>query len=772
MHLVQHAAPFVVLTKRGGAFAMIEVDGVSAQTLSADVLRGFRRRLNHSTCGIGTTDGLVLYSWSCRGFAPESIYPRGDFRSAFAAELDRRYCAKLMDKFLFLNRNYIGVMIEPPQFAGAWVSKQLDRIKPDRDVTHEKPVDRIRRLMHTCDIIKADLERYRPRQLGLRHEAGRVFTQIGEALIFAMTGVWRQVGLQTNRRIGPLFSERVIVGPEAIEIRGPGESSWAACFGAKGMMESAPPGALDGFLSAPFRSTIAQSWRPIRAQKALELMGRKQNRMVSSGDRAFSQIKQLDLAMDEVQSGRMMIGEYSFVATVFADELSGLNKVATNAWKVLAGSGAQVAREDAALESAYFSMLPDNRHLIPRPGTATSWNWASLNSMHSFPAGEEKGYWGEPVALYRTVGGTAFLHHLHVNQSLNAFVFGSTRSGKTTLLAWWIIQLERLKAQVVVWDKDRGLEIVIRAVGGRYMTLGNPTGLAPLKALTNSPDDIHHLARLIRGKVSITDNYVWTAEEDRRLYIGLRAIMALPPKDRWMKDLRAFLGTSRNGAGVRLEKWCWGNEYGWVSDNPEDAVDLNAAAIGFDVTKFLNDPMVCGPVMTQLLYRTGKLGDGRRLVYIVDEGWKIVDIPAFADDAADGFKTGGKKNFGVIFATQSVPDAMKSRIGHTIREQCKTIVACAVERPDRADLKQLKFSDRECEIIEELRPGTGTFLLTQGDRSSVCQLPLKGLEDDIAVLSGNELNVQILDDVRADMGDATPPEDLIGEFHRRRKVLA
>ena len=354
VHLVEHVTPFVIIMKDGSVFALIAVDGMPAQTLDEHVLYQLRRGLSHAVCGIGTTDGLVLYSWVCRGFAPPSVYPQGKFRSAFAEQLDRRYRTKLFDRFLFLNKTYVGVMIRPRQFVGEWLGSKLAKIRPDRDITDETPIERIRRLMQVCDILKADIDRYRPRQLGLRVANGRTYSEIAEALAFAMTGVWRQVGLQANRRVGMLFSERIIVGPEAIEIRGPGKSSWAACFGAKHMMWDAPPGALDGFLSAPFRSTIAQSWRPIATQDALTLMGRKQNRMVSSGDRASSQIAELDLAMDEVQSHRMMMGEHGLVITAFSDDLPAMKTVATQAWNTLQAAGAQVAREDAALEVSLF----------------------------------------------------------------------------------------------------------------------------------------------------------------------------------------------------------------------------------------------------------------------------------------------------------------------------------------------------------------------------------------------------------------------------------
>ena len=62
-------------------------------------------------------------------------------------------------------------------------------------------------------------------------------------------------------------------------------------------------------------------------------------------------------------------------------------KTATRTWQVLQNAGAQVAREDMALEPAYFTMLPGNAEKRPRPGTISTWNYASLAGMHAFPAG-------------------------------------------------------------------------------------------------------------------------------------------------------------------------------------------------------------------------------------------------------------------------------------------------------------------------------------------------------------------------------------------------
>jgi type IV secretion system protein VirB4 len=776
MPLVDHATPRVVLMRDGSALAMFQVDGLPVHTVDTDVLYRTRRSLNHALTALASEDGVVLYSWVCRGFAPPSIYPAGAFRSAFARNLDQRYRERLMDRFLYLNRTYVGIMLRPPRLAGEWAAEQWNKRGGSKWFGHkaddEPPIDRIHRLGRLCEIIAGDLEPYKPRRLGLRERDGRTFSEIAEALAFAMTGVWRSVGLQSGRRLGSLFCERVIVGREAIEIRGPGTSSWAACFGARHMPWRCPPGTLDAFLTTSFRSTVAQSFRLIPVQTALTLIGRQQNRMVSADDKAASQIVELDRAMDEVQSGRMALGDHHLVATIFCDDLAAMPRIANEAWHALQDAGCQVAREDDALEAAYFSMLPGNGHLRPRPGAVTTFNYAAMAGMHAFPAGDETGHWGDPIALFRTLAGTPYRYHLHTGGVGNTFIFGESGSGKSAFLAFLITQCERLGIHVVLFDKDRGLEIVSRAVGGRYLALDHPTGLSWLKSYSDSDEDIHQLARMVRGLIKSAGPYDMEPEEDRRLFVGLRAIMALPPEQRWMTDLRAFLGVSRKAAGARLEKFCWGQEYGWVCDCPADDVRLDAHLAAFDVTRFLNDPMVCGPVMADLLYRTGKLADGRRLLTIVDESWHATDIPAFADDVKDGLKTDRKKNAAVILATQSVRDALESAIGYTIREQCKTIIGFPVERPDRADFKRLRYSDRECEIIEDLKPGTGLFLLRQGGRSVVAQLALAGMTDEMAVLSGNEINVRILDEVRAAQGLEDDPERLIEAFHQRRKVLA
>ncbi|WP_185929144.1 hypothetical protein, partial [Mesorhizobium sp. M7A.T.Ca.US.000.02.2.1] len=57
----------------------------------------------------------------------------------------------------------------------------------------------------------------------------------------------------------------------------------------------------------------------------------------------------------------------------------------------------------------------------------------------------------------------------------------------------------------------------------------------------------------------------------------------------------------------------------------------------------------------------------------------------------------------------------------------------------------------------------------QGKQSAICELNLAGLEDVISVLSGTTATVELLNQIRAELGADTKPADWLPVFHDRRK---
>jgi type IV secretion system protein VirB4 len=321
----------------------------------------------------------------------------------------------------------------------------------------------------------------------------------------------------------------------------------------------------------------------------------------------------------------------------------------------------------------------------------------------------------------------------------------------------------------VFFDKDRGGEILSRALGGTYLVLpsGRPTGMAPLRALTNSSGDVKFLIGWVTNLIN-AGGYTVTPDDSRRIAQGVSSLLRLPPLHRSLLELRAFLGQRDTaGAGAHLERWCSGGSLGWAFDGEEDHVSLEAPFIGFDMTALLDDQDVRGPAMAYLFHRVETLVDGRRLVVAIDEFWKALSDPAFRDMVNDNLKTIRKRNGALILATQSPRDALNIPIAHSIIEQCPTQILMPNPRADERDYRAgLKLTEPEFRMVrEDLTMGGRRFLLKQGIASVACELDLSSAPDCVAVLSGRERAVRLMERLISDAG--SDPAAWLDDFLQR-----
>ncbi|HYH37632.1 MAG TPA: VirB4 family type IV secretion/conjugal transfer ATPase [Azospirillum sp.] len=776
-----HAATDALLLDDGSLLAMIALNGAAFEMADADAVNGRHARRNVLLRNIAS-DRLALAVHVVRTLADGSDYPQAPCTSAFARELDAAYREQLLANRLFRNDLFLSVLLRPAGADGT-ADGTLARLFARRrrgDRARTASPASLDALTATVATLLAGLEDHAPRRLGLRTANGVLFSEPGEALHLVLTGTRTPVPLVNGHLGGAIHTDRVIVGREAIEIRGPGGSTYAAAFGLREYPATTWPGMLDAVLAAPYRCVLTQTFGFLAKPAAQAVLTRKQNQMLAADDKAASQAEALSEAADLLASNAFVMGDHHLTLVTHADSLEALGAVAARARRDLAESGAVVAREDLALEAAYWAQLPGNLRLRTRPGAVSSRNVAAMASLHNHPAGAAQGHWGEPLTLFRTTGGTAYRFHLHaptgtVQDLGNVFVAGPAGSGKTTLMLFLAAMAERQGAQVVFFDKDRGGEILARAVGGTYLVLpaGAPSGLAPLKALSDAPGDVAFLKSLLTP-LMLEPGRSLDPEQERRLELGLRAVLALPPEARSLGELRAFLRhADADGPGARLETWCRGGALGWVLDNDADAVALDAPFLGFDVTAVLDDPVTRGPVLVYLFHRVERLLDGRRLVLAIDEFWKALLDPGFRDLVNDKLKTIRKLNGLVMLGTQSPADALRSPIAHSILEQCPTQILMPNARADAADYRDgLKLTEPEFRAVrEELNVGGRRFLLKQGAASVACELDLTRLDDLVAVLSGRAGTVRLMERLIGEHGPE--PEAWLPHFRRLwRSALA
>ena len=778
MPFIGHTSPGVVILDNGDKLAMIQLAGIAWQTADVAEVNARHSGLNGLLRNIAS-DRLVLSTHLIRTMDDGTGYPAARCRSTFARSLDDAYRATLEANMLYRNDLFLSVLLRPSQAAGKRMSSLLNRRRRG-DTARAPTLQDIDRLEAAVDTLIAGLDGYAPVRLALRENShGILFSEVAEALHLILTGRRHPVPLVNGHLGGAIYTDRVICGKEAVEIRGAGASTFAAGFGLREYPAKTWPGMFDTILAAPYCCVLTQTFGFLAKQDAQDRMTRKQNQMVNASDKAASQTQALTQAADDLQSNEWVMGDHHLTLMVFADSLDRLADVAPEAKRDLAESGAVVTREDWGLEAAYWGQLPGNLHLRSRPGAISSRNYAAMAAMHNFPLGAERGHWGAPLTLLRTTGGTPYRFHLHASTGIvtdlgNIFIAGPSGSGKTVLLGFILALLEKQDATVVFFDKDRGGEILGRAVGGSYLVLpsGTPTGLAPLKGLDDTPANLTFLAALLTGLMT-DEGHPLKPDVARRLDQGLAHIMRLPPADRSLGELRAFLGQSDpEGPGARLERWCKGGALGWVLDNDEDTIQTDARFIGFDMTAVLDDAVTRGPIMAYLFHRVEALADGRRLVVAIDEFWKALADPAFRGLVNNKLKVFRKLNSLMILATQSPRDVLNSPIAHSIIEQCPTQILMPNDRADEADyIDGLKLTEQEFKAVREtMAQGGRHFLLKQGTVSVACELNLTGMEDFVAVLSGRERTLRLMERLISQHGPA--PDAWLPSFTRQWRGVA
>lgn len=740
--LEDHISDDVVLMKDRSVLAMFSAAGVFPDTADDIDIASWFDTLHNALKNVAAPD-VELSIYQCRGEADRSVCLPGIHRSAFASDLADAYTNNLFADTLYLNRTFIAVQIKAPVASAQSLTQffSSSRVRGGAEVEARKA-----RLNEICALLAGQISGFGLRRLGYVTRGHAMFCEIAEAIVFAMTGVPRQIGATTGRMGNAMFSETLRFRRSHIEIQGAGAPGYAVMLGMREYPTQTWSGMFHTLAMAPYRNTLVQSFRFLSNADGVAAIGRKQNKMVTANDKAFSQTEALTLAADELMSRRWVLGDHSLVLIAFADSPRALIDVGNAAWRDLAACGLVAVRMQRALQAAYLSMLPGGDHFRPRPGLVKSTNFVAMAPLFAFPAGDETNPWGDPIAVFRTTAGTPFRFGWHVGDVANTLVTGATGSGKTLLVAS-LIAMTAGRARIVALDHKRGWDLLIREMGGDYAVLGaGEPNFAPLKALDASPRNMEFLNDLIRGCIggSITE------EEGRRLSIGLQVIMAIPPKDRSVGELRAFFDNTAEGAGARLNRWCQGNELGWVIDAPSDTVefsDLN----GLDVTALLDNPRARGPALLYLFHRIAGLLDGTPLLIPIDEGWRALTDETFRGMIEKSLRTIRSKGGALVFITQSPGDLLASGIARVLVEMCPTQFHLANPRGQRADyVDGLHLTDGQFDALHDIQGGQGTFLLIQGDKSVVAQLPLGyGMERFTRTLSAREVDLRLSDRERA-----------------------
>jgi type IV secretion system protein VirB4 len=366
-----------------------------------------------------------------------------------------------------------------------------------------------------------------------------------------------------------------------------------------------------------------------------------------------------------------------------------------------------------ALE-AWFGSLPGHIYANVRQPPVSTLNLAHLIPLSAVWAGAERDeHFGDSPLLYgKTEGSTPFRLTLHVGDVGHTLVVGPTGAGKSVLLALMALQFRRYPdSQIFAFDYGGSIRAAAIAMGGDWQDLGGalhdagsvgPVSLQPLARIDEAAERAwaaEWLAALLAGEGVNVDP---AAKE--HLWSALTSLATAPVAERTLTGLSVLLQSQE--LKLALSPYLVGGPWGRLLD--AETEHLGAARVQALETEGLVGASSAPSILSYLFHRIEGRLDGSPTLIIIDEGWLVLDSPAFAAQLREWLKTLRKKYASVIFATQSLADIETSSIAPAIVESCPTRIFLPNERAFEPQIarvyERFGLNDRQIEILSRATP--------------------------------------------------------------------
>lgn len=761
---MRHLADTVIGLESGAILSVIKLDGLFFQTEDQAELNMRATVQNTMIRALGSSR-YSLWSTIIRSQVQPSI--GGGFSDPFCELLDNRYMAELRAKRMFTNELYLTIVrsgMRGALGAAETVSGLLDR-SSGRNLMEQRLHERINELEEVVGNVVRELQKYGARPLGIVYRDGEPYSEpcaFFNAILSC--GVSRAMRLPRMAIRSYVGSSRLHFSKRTMQAQGPTEADnrFGAMLSIKEYPPFSAPGMLDGLLQMNHEFILTQSFTLADKPIAQERISRLQRQIRASDESGSTVETDIDFALNSLVNQEAVFGYHHFSLLCLSRDLADLDRAVAELGSCLTDMNFNWLREDLNMEASFWAQLPGNHAYIARSAMLSSANFSGFSSLHNFATGRAGGvHWALPISILETTSQTPYHFNFHQRDIGHFLVTGPTGSGKTVVLTFLLAQAFRIRPEpkAVFFDKDRGAEIFIRAVGGAYEVLqpGVATGFNPLQLENNSANG-DFLLRLLKAMLQPAVGRGFAQDEEDTLERAIGRICQEPIEQRTLANLSGLLmGRSRadaNDLQSRLRPWFQG-EKAWLFNAGRDVLSFSGRRVfGFDMTHILDNEEVRTPALMYLYHRLDELLTGDPVLIFMDEGWKLLQDRTFSTFIVDKMKTIRKLNGIVGFGTQSAADIARAPQSHTLIEQSATNLHFPNPRADEDSyIRRFGLTAKEFNFIRNTPPERRTFLIKHGNDSVIARLDLSAMPDIVKVLSGRKDTVEACAALRARLGE-------------------
>ena len=463
-------------------------------------------------------------------------------------------------------------------------------------------------------------------------------------------------------------------------------------------------------------SKIRRQWFAKRKSVAAilkEVMTNEQSVLMDSD--ASNKAADADMALQELGADHAGIAYVTATVTVWDRDPALAAEKLRLVEKVIQGRDFTCTIEGMNALEAWLGSLPGHVYANVRQPPISTLNLAHLIPLSAVWAGAERDeHFGDAPLLYgKTEGSTPFRLSLHVGDVGHSLIVGPTGAGKSVLLALMALQFRRYKgSQIFAFDFGGSIRAAALGMGGDWQDLGGAlhaeegdgaaVALQPLARIDNAGERAwaaEWLAAMLAGEGMVID-----PATKEHLWSALTSLASAPPAERTLTGLAVLLQSQE--LKQALAPYLIGGPWGRLLDAEQER--LGEASVQAFETEGLIGASSAAAVLAYLFHRIEGRLDGSPTMIIIDEGWLVLDSPAFAAQLREWLKTLRKKNASVIFATQSLADIETSAIAPAIIESCPTRIFLPNERAAEPQIarvyERFGLNDRQIEILSRATP--------------------------------------------------------------------
>ena len=285
-------------------------------------------------------------------------------------------------------------------------------------------------------------------------------------------------------------------------------------------------------------------------------------------------------------------------------------------------------------------------------------------------------------------------------------ILGPTGQGKSTLLVIMALQFLRYpKAQVFFFDKGYSSKVAALGLNGAYYQFEdhNSLSLQPLSEIDRAGS--REWAENWLQNIIEQQGVGLTMLHKKELRGALTSLASREVKYRTLLNLKLSLQERDQKMAMALSKFTENGPYGYLLDGIGGSL-ANAAWITFELAKLMeSNKDAIEPVLTCLFHKLEQRFTGRPTLLILDEAWTYLKNKLFLEKIQTWLRELRKNEVAVIFASQSLADAIDTPLMPLLLESCQTKILLpnkeALNPSISAMYKKIGLNEAQINMIAE-----------------------------------------------------------------------